>query len=91
MTERLHPRLAYRCKDDEDQNCRTSCSKYMRGECDGRSGMFDAAGGWMRNEILTRKRRKERSEIRISIDPGDLPGNVKFVASKLEHKDEEQD
>ena len=82
MTERLHPILAYRCKDDEGKNCRESCRKFMRSECDGRRAILHANGRWYTNEILQRKRREERREIKITIDPGDLPGNVKFVASK---------
>ena len=77
----LHPLLAYRCKEDANRNCRESCRKFMRGECDGRSVMLHADGSWHRNEILWRKRYKEqkKTKINITVDPGDLPGEVKFV------------
>lgn len=72
--------LAYRCKDDTNENCRMSCREFMRGECDGRSAMIDADGSWYRNEILRRKGGEQKKvKVNITIDPGDLPDGVKFV------------
>ncbi len=66
-----------RCIEDQTRNCRTSCRKYMRAECDGApGGILDAGGVWMRN-ILVMKRRKEKGGVKISIDYGDLPNGVR--------------
>jgi len=51
----------------------------MRGECDGRNYMLEAGGTWCVNVILKRKKILKEGSIKIIIEPGDLPGRVKFV------------